>query len=903
MTIEIKPKFQSAIPDNSGATAAGKVTPSRWNEGSNFTMDGPALIGRSSGNGAAQEMPPADVRTMLSVPDQADIDALQVEVDALQVDVTTLQGDVSSVEASVSTAQADIDALEISVASKEPTIAAGSTSQYLRGDKSWQTLNKAAVGLSNVDNTSDVSKPVSTATQTAINTGIANQKTIFPTRDDAAAITIPVALDAIEVYGRTTELDGGGGKYLRTVSTVIGAFQDQNSVWWKPDLNCPIKPETFGAKGGNIAFDDSTGIQDMLDAIAVNGRGVGILTPGRTYYPGDDTSIVIDPYRQTLIGYGAYFDFQNKTFGDPSGMPELLSNPSFTSTASWINLPTNTNNWVISGGVAEHTTTAADEYGGLYQTVSMVNGRRYRMVAVVQDLDAGTTQNYLNFSVRDGGPDDGGGPSKIIFSSGTYPATITFEYVWSYASGTAWFQFKGQSHAIVDSISLKELPSNSCVSITSAGDTSGFYGQAPQFIEGLSIIGPTSGDGRLYGEGIFSHTDASGYSSRFSLRNFDIHNFGTGIKLSDRTYLPRITSGDIYACETGVHFMGTQDAGENIRFSMVDIYNSKIGILNEGAYLHFVEGSLDYTTTHFVKLVSGYAHFFGTHFERNAGSVADSYPFYVSGDAELETHGGYIQVGLSPATPVLDYIAFLENDRSRWLTYGTRVFGFTTATGEIIGGSGRKVGAFEGIGNKGMSAFAQKNDENNLTSPAAGDSSGNLIWDAFAYGGARTDPRTTAYAAITTDNVTKRTTANRTLKVTKGGGTNDPGTVNIYIPLYGRGMFSIEWWNEVLDTTGSGTVQFWTTLNWVQRNGFDANGVPVISKRAYNGEVAQNVVLGTGITSWARVALTSTYDDDTSTGTDGYRPAWATHVEIAINLVNIPGASNLYIADAMANLL
>ncbi len=51
---------------------------------------------------------------------------------------------------------------------KEPTITAGTTSQYWRGDKSWQTLDKTAVGLSNVDNTADLSKPVSTATQTAI---------------------------------------------------------------------------------------------------------------------------------------------------------------------------------------------------------------------------------------------------------------------------------------------------------------------------------------------------------------------------------------------------------------------------------------------------------------------------------------------------------------------------------------------------------------------------------------------------------------------------------------------------------------------------------------------------------------------------------------------------------------
>jgi len=53
---------------------------------------------------------------------------------------------------------------------KENSITAGTTSQYWRGDKTFQTLDKSAVGLSNVDNTSDADKPISTATQTALDT-------------------------------------------------------------------------------------------------------------------------------------------------------------------------------------------------------------------------------------------------------------------------------------------------------------------------------------------------------------------------------------------------------------------------------------------------------------------------------------------------------------------------------------------------------------------------------------------------------------------------------------------------------------------------------------------------------------------------------------------------------------
>ena len=49
---------------------------------------------------------------------------------------------------------------------KQDEIVAGTTSEYFRGDKTFQELNKTVVGLPNVDNTSDEDKPVSTAQNT-----------------------------------------------------------------------------------------------------------------------------------------------------------------------------------------------------------------------------------------------------------------------------------------------------------------------------------------------------------------------------------------------------------------------------------------------------------------------------------------------------------------------------------------------------------------------------------------------------------------------------------------------------------------------------------------------------------------------------------------------------------------
>ena len=67
-------------------------------------------------------------------------------------------------------------ATQTALNSKENTITAGTTSQYYRGDKTFQTLDKTAVGLGNVDNTSDANKPISTATQTALNAKISSSE-------------------------------------------------------------------------------------------------------------------------------------------------------------------------------------------------------------------------------------------------------------------------------------------------------------------------------------------------------------------------------------------------------------------------------------------------------------------------------------------------------------------------------------------------------------------------------------------------------------------------------------------------------------------------------------------------------------------------------------------------------
>lgn len=73
-------------------------------------------------------------------------------------DTSTTHKFVTSAEKTKISNSVTTSDLNTALAGKEDTITAGTTAQYYRGDKTWQTLNKSAVGLGNVDNTSDATK-------------------------------------------------------------------------------------------------------------------------------------------------------------------------------------------------------------------------------------------------------------------------------------------------------------------------------------------------------------------------------------------------------------------------------------------------------------------------------------------------------------------------------------------------------------------------------------------------------------------------------------------------------------------------------------------------------------------------------------------------------------------------
>lgn len=139
----------------------------------------------------------------------------------------------------------------------EPAFAAGTTAQYRRGDKTWQTLDKAAVGLSNVDNTSDASKPISTATQTALN---AKADVIYV--DSEVATRQPLVLTA------TTDTSASTGAKVLTASRlpVTGDLVRVVFTSGNTAANLSFNINGSGAKAVRIRNTDTSALSSSTGA-------------------------------------------------------------------------------------------------------------------------------------------------------------------------------------------------------------------------------------------------------------------------------------------------------------------------------------------------------------------------------------------------------------------------------------------------------------------------------------------------------------------------------------------------------------------------------------------------------------------------------------------------------------
>lgn len=137
----------------------------------------------------------------------------------------------------------------------EPSISASNTGSYWRGDKSFQTLNSAAVGLGNVDNTSDATKNDAIAT-------LQNKTIASPN------ITGSASFRAIGVEGGELLLYNPDNS---TVGSVFDICAADNPRWFTIRHNSQMQIGQLAGTGGTINF-----YSESTQKLTISNKGVGI---------------------------------------------------------------------------------------------------------------------------------------------------------------------------------------------------------------------------------------------------------------------------------------------------------------------------------------------------------------------------------------------------------------------------------------------------------------------------------------------------------------------------------------------------------------------------------------------------------------------------------------------------
>lgn len=149
-------------------------------------------------------------------------------------------------------------------------------------------ITKSDVGLANVDNTSDANKPISTATQTALNTKANDSAVVHKTGNESIS-GIKTFADSPVVPTPTTATQAANKQY---VDDAISGIPDE----------LVFNVKDYGAVGNNTA-DDTVAFQATIDAAHDAGGGVVFIPAGQYVI---DPTTGLDLHNSTsMIGTGA----------------------------------------------------------------------------------------------------------------------------------------------------------------------------------------------------------------------------------------------------------------------------------------------------------------------------------------------------------------------------------------------------------------------------------------------------------------------------------------------------------------------------------------------------------------------------------------------------------------------
>jgi len=254
---------------------------------------------------------------------------------------------------------------------KENVIVAGIPSQYWRGDKTFQTLDKSTIGLSSVDNTSDINKPISTLQQNAINlkanlaspsltgvplvptaalgtktTQIASTEFVDTTakkivRDSLISIKDSIALRDIITYGFGINVSSSVSLGITTI--VVKRDTTQKSFSEKADSAAIVRES-------KVSFTQQVSTNALATPVASTTYYFGASPHSGGMVTGSTQKGIVLPFACRLVGY---------SFAGRSSIASVPANPIILSIVNITTTTTSTlNNTFVFTGASTNTAYA-----------------------------------------------------------------------------------------------------------------------------------------------------------------------------------------------------------------------------------------------------------------------------------------------------------------------------------------------------------------------------------------------------------------------------------------------------------------------------------------------------------------------------------------------------------------
>lgn len=462
-------------------------------------------------------------------------------------------------------------------------------------------------------------------------------------------------------------------------------------------------------------------------------------------------------------------------------------------------------------------------------------------------------------------------------------------------------------HGHNSKLDFSQLASGNAIHINHTASVQ--FGHTQFCFEQAWIVGPSTSPGTV---GMYFDSSANNKSSRLTVYNCYVQNFGTNVDLRNRAYLLQFYNCVIKNATYNIyHPGGVTDAGENISFHKCTISGGgKVYMGNGNGSLVFDTCSFDYNqTSGWIEVGGGHVFCTNCHFEDNIanGGLAIS-PFIVANasGATLVINGGdMVMIGTLPHNlpSIIDIGASGYAKFQDVFIHNMRTIGgnFKSGTGKL-----RMVGT-RGFTNSGGNSYLNDISDTEMNVMADGSFEGaDIGTNVNAYTGyqhsqdlmtitsdslTNTNSRVAITNRYTGTNVkltyssTEARTGTKSLRIEKVSNLSTLCQAFIFAPITpGCTPVGQFWYKNPL-----GLSSIFVGRYWVKINGYDANGIPLMVKSVQVGGLT---VPNTNV-DWT--AFTMRGDQSMEA------PMWATHLAIEVNMFSST-AGFFYIDDFVMNL-